>query len=64
MADRGVRCVAINPGGVRTDMRAAAYPDEDPADLPPPEQRVEPFIAVAAGADPGWFVEAAEWTGR
>jgi hypothetical protein len=25
---------------------------------------VEPFIAIAAGADPGPHVEAAQWTGR
>jgi NAD(P)-dependent dehydrogenase (short-subunit alcohol dehydrogenase family) len=61
LAERAIRCVAINPGGVRTDMRAWAYPDEDPMSVPAPEERLAPFIAVAAGADPGWFVEAKEW---
>jgi len=64
LADRGVRCVGVNPGGTRTSMRAAAYPQEDPATVPHPSSRVEPVIAVLAGADPGPLVEAAEWTGR
>ena len=61
LVDRGIRCVAINPGAMRTSMRAAAYPGEDPATVPHPSARVAPFVAVAAGADPGWRVEAAEW---
>lgn len=32
--DRPWTSVAINPGGTRTDMRSAAYPDEDPTRLP------------------------------
>jgi NAD(P)-dependent dehydrogenase (short-subunit alcohol dehydrogenase family) len=64
LADRAVRCVGINPGGTRTAMRAAAHPEEDPATVPHPSSRVEPVIAVLAGADPGPRVEAAEWTGR
>ncbi|MEQ9093011.1 MAG: SDR family NAD(P)-dependent oxidoreductase [Miltoncostaeaceae bacterium] len=63
LADRAIRCVAINPGPARTAMRAAAYPDEDPATVPHPSSLVAPFLAVAAGADPGAHVEAAEWTG-
>lgn len=62
LAARRIRCVAINPGGVRTQMRANAYPDEDPARVPHPSERMEPFIAVAAGEDPGWFVEAKDWS--
>jgi NAD(P)-dependent dehydrogenase (short-subunit alcohol dehydrogenase family) len=61
LAPRGLRCAAINPGPARTAMRAAAYPDEDPATVPHPSSLAEPFIAVAAGADPGPHVEAAEW---
>lgn len=63
LADRAIRCVAVNPGGTRTAMRAAAYPDEDPATVPHPRSVVPPFVAIAAGADPGWHVEAREWTG-
>jgi NAD(P)-dependent dehydrogenase (short-subunit alcohol dehydrogenase family) len=63
LADREIRCVGVNPGGTRTAMRAAAHPEEDPATVPHPSSRVEPVIAVLAGADPGPRVEAAEWTG-
>jgi NAD(P)-dependent dehydrogenase (short-subunit alcohol dehydrogenase family) len=63
LADREIRVVGINPGGTRTEMRAAAYPDEDPATVPHPSSRVAPFIAVLAGQDPGPHVEAAQWTG-
>jgi NAD(P)-dependent dehydrogenase (short-subunit alcohol dehydrogenase family) len=61
LAPRGIRCVGVNPGGLRTAMRAAAYPDEDPATLPRPESVVPVFVAIAAGADPGPRVEAREW---
>ncbi len=61
LADRGIRCVAVNPGGLRTAMRAAAYPDEDPATLPRPASVVEPFLAIAAGADPGPRIDARDW---
>jgi len=64
LADRRIRCVAINPGGLRTTMRAAAYPDEDPATVPHPSTVVEPFIAIAAGADPGPRIDAAAWGDR
>ncbi len=61
LAPRGLRCVAINPGPARTAMRAAAYPEEDPNTVPHPSSLAEPFIAIAAGADPGPHVEASEW---
>jgi NAD(P)-dependent dehydrogenase (short-subunit alcohol dehydrogenase family) len=64
LADGAIRCVGVNPGPARTAMRAGAYPDEDPATVPHPSSLVEPFIAIAAGADPGPHVEAAQWTGR
>ena len=60
-ADRGIRGVAVNPGPVRTDMRAQAHPAEDPATVPPPSERVAPVLAVLAGDDPGPRVQAAEW---
>lgn len=61
LADRRVRCVAVNPGPVRTTMRASAYPREDPATVPHPSTVVEPFLAIAAGADPGPRIDAAQW---
>jgi NAD(P)-dependent dehydrogenase (short-subunit alcohol dehydrogenase family) len=62
LAGRGVRCVAINPGGVRTDMRRAAYPSEDPATVAHPRTVAEPFVAIAAGADAHGIVEARAWS--
>ena len=59
---RRIRCVGVNPGGLRTAMRAAAYPDEAPATLPRPESVVPVFVAIAEGADPGPHVEARDWT--
>ncbi len=59
--DREIRVVCVNPGPVRTDMRAAAHPEEDPATVPPPSERVAPIIAVLAGDDPGPLVQASEW---
>jgi NAD(P)-dependent dehydrogenase (short-subunit alcohol dehydrogenase family) len=64
LAPRGIRCVGVNPGGLRTAMRAAAYPGEDPATLPRPESVVPVFVAIAEGADPGPHVEARDWTPR
>lgn len=40
----GVKVNLFDPGPVRTAMRAKAYPGEDPATLPPPEE-VAPAIA-------------------
>lgn len=39
-----VRVNSINPGAVRTAMRAAAYPAENPADLPAPADIVLPYL--------------------
>jgi NAD(P)-dependent dehydrogenase (short-subunit alcohol dehydrogenase family) len=33
----GVRVLAFNPGGTRTSMRVAAYPEEDPRSPRPPD---------------------------
>jgi NAD(P)-dependent dehydrogenase (short-subunit alcohol dehydrogenase family) len=44
----GVRVNSVNPGATRTDMRAAAYPDEDPLTLPTPEEISEIFIRLAS----------------
>lgn len=42
--DKPIRCNSVNPGGVRSPMRAKAYPGEDPATLPTPEAVLEPFL--------------------
>jgi NAD(P)-dependent dehydrogenase (short-subunit alcohol dehydrogenase family) len=60
-APRGIRVVSVNPGPVRTAMRAEAHPGEDPATVPPARERIAPVLAVLAGDDPGARVQAAEW---
>ncbi len=39
-----IRVNCINPGATRTDMRAAAYPAEDPEKLPLPETLTAPYL--------------------
>jgi NAD(P)-dependent dehydrogenase (short-subunit alcohol dehydrogenase family) len=36
LEERGITVVSVDPGRMRTRMRAAAYPDEDPDSLPDP----------------------------
>jgi hypothetical protein len=38
----------IDPGAVRTDMRSAAKPGEDPMSLPAPEGIVGAFLELAS----------------
>ncbi|HEX4616127.1 MAG TPA: SDR family NAD(P)-dependent oxidoreductase [Stellaceae bacterium] len=42
-----VRANLIDPGIVRTRLRARAFPGEDPAHLPPPESVADAFLALA-----------------
>ena len=44
----GVRVNSVNPGATRTDMRASAYPDEEPTTLPTPEEIAEIFVFLAS----------------
>jgi NAD(P)-dependent dehydrogenase (short-subunit alcohol dehydrogenase family) len=39
-----IRVNSINPGGTRTPMRAAAYPSENPASLPAPEDVLGQYL--------------------
>jgi len=48
LEDRGVRVNAVDPGGMRTDMRAAAYPDEDPNTRITPEENTAVFLYLAS----------------
>jgi len=43
-----VRVNSVNPGGTKTDMRAGAYPDEDPGTLPTPLDISPVFIYLAS----------------
>lgn len=47
-----VRANLINPGPVRTAMRAKAVPGEDPSSLPSPDDVAEAFIALAEPSCP------------
>jgi NAD(P)-dependent dehydrogenase (short-subunit alcohol dehydrogenase family) len=42
-----VRANLIDPGIVRTRLRARAFPGENPASLPPPESVTDAFLALA-----------------
>jgi NAD(P)-dependent dehydrogenase (short-subunit alcohol dehydrogenase family) len=48
LKDRGIRVNSIDPGGMRTDMRAAAYPDEDPESRITPEENTAVFLYLAS----------------
>lgn len=53
----GIRVNAVNPGGTRTEMRAQAYPAEDPLTLPTPNEITGIFVYLASD-------ESREVTGR
>ena len=42
----GLRVFGFNPGGTRTRMRAAAYPEEDPSLLPEPSVAAEALVRL------------------
>jgi NAD(P)-dependent dehydrogenase (short-subunit alcohol dehydrogenase family) len=43
-----VRVNSVNPGGTRTQMRAGAYPEEDPETLPAPDDIAPIFVYLAS----------------
>jgi len=48
-----VRAVLLNPGAMRTRMRAEAFPGEDPDTLPDPAEIGPMIVEIAAAADLG-----------
>lgn len=48
-----VRVNCINPGAVRTSMRARAYPGEDPDTLPTPDTITAPYLFLLGRAGAG-----------
>jgi NAD(P)-dependent dehydrogenase (short-subunit alcohol dehydrogenase family) len=56
-----IRINSVNPGRMRTPMRAAAYPAEDPNTVPSPASVSGPFLyllsAQSRGID-GQYIEA------
>jgi NAD(P)-dependent dehydrogenase (short-subunit alcohol dehydrogenase family) len=60
----GIRVNAVNPGPTRTEMRALAYPEEDPQTLPTPEDIVPLFVYLASDesvAVTGQSLDAQDW---
>jgi len=53
LKDTNIRINSVNPGGTRTQMRADAYPDEDPDTLPTPEEISSVFVYLASGESIG-----------
>lgn len=53
LEERGVRANAVDPGGMRTDMRAAAYPEEDPTTRITPEENTAVFLYLASDESSG-----------
>ena len=61
----GVRANAVNPAATRTEMRALAYPQEDPQSLPPPEEIIPIFVDLASDDTltvSGASIDARNWT--
>jgi len=50
--EAGIKVIALNPGGTRTAMRAAAYPAEDPQSLKPAAAVAAFIVGLAAGEVP------------
>jgi NAD(P)-dependent dehydrogenase (short-subunit alcohol dehydrogenase family) len=48
MEKTNLRINIVDPGAVRTGMRAKAYPGEDPMTLPPPKDITEVFVELAS----------------
>ena len=57
LKDRGIRVNSVDPGGMRTGMRAVAYPNEDPTTRITPEENTAVFLYLASN-------ESSEITGE
>jgi NAD(P)-dependent dehydrogenase (short-subunit alcohol dehydrogenase family) len=56
-----IRVNSVNPGRMRTAMRAAAYPAEDPNSVPTPASVSGPFLYLLSGRSrgiDGQYIEA------
>jgi NAD(P)-dependent dehydrogenase (short-subunit alcohol dehydrogenase family) len=50
--EHGITIVSVNPGRMRTTMRAMAYPDEDPKTVKTPQDTARYFVDLVAGEIP------------
>ncbi|MBI1206243.1 MAG: SDR family NAD(P)-dependent oxidoreductase [Azospirillum sp.] len=64
VATTALRVNLIDPGVVRTKMRALAFPGEDPQTLPPPDSITGRFVDLADPACRRHGEVVAAWTGR
>ena len=53
LSEYNIRVNSVNPGGTRTDMRAAAVPGEDPTTLPTPIDIAPIFVYLASNESIG-----------
>lgn len=53
LAATNIRFNCLNPGATRTSMRAAAFPDENPATLPTPESIMPAYLYLMGGDSKG-----------
>ena len=49
-----IRVMALNPGGTRTQMRAVAYPSEDPSKLPDPDTIAQVVLHLVLNSEMEW----------
>lgn len=59
-----IRFNSLNPGGTRTPMRRAAYPAENPMEVPIPETRMDLYLYLmsdASRAESGKQFDARDW---
>jgi NAD(P)-dependent dehydrogenase (short-subunit alcohol dehydrogenase family) len=52
LENTAVRAAILDPGAMRTRMRAEAYPGEDPSTLPDPAE-IGPMVVELVLSDPG-----------
>ena len=53
LEERRIRVNAVDPGGMRTEMRAAAYPEEDPTTRIIPEENTDVSLYLASDESRG-----------
>lgn len=53
LKESGIRSNAVDPGAMRTEMRAEAYPEEDAGSLPAPFEVTDVFVYLASEAAAG-----------